>query len=56
MLQTLNVLFIEPLVLMFLYFPTVIVRGYFESISCDVAFTTEEEAFKRKCFKVESVV
>jgi hypothetical protein len=37
---------------MFLYFLTVMMRGYFESISCDIAFTTEEEAFKRKCFQM----
>lgn len=35
---------------MFLYFPKVMVRGYFESISCDIAFTAEEKAFKLEIF------
>jgi hypothetical protein len=35
---------------MFLHLPKVMVRGYLESISCDIAFTTEGEAFKMEMF------
>jgi hypothetical protein len=48
--------FIDPLVLMFLYFLTVMVRGYFESISCDIALLLKRKLLNGNVFKRESVV